>query len=126
MAYIYPDVDNLEGQKLAGTGQCVALVQVYTDAPLTRAWKEGVHVRGATKVVKGTAIATFVDGKYPNHAHGNHACFYLSQDHSGISVMDQWTSKGNIGSRVLSFRGKNKDGTYVDPSNNGDAFSVIE
>src|SRR4051794_16300441 len=122
MAYIYKDVDNLEGKTLAGSGQCVALVQVYTKAPLTSSWKEGVTVKGDTSIARGTAIATFVGGKYPNQAHGNHAALYLSQDAAGIQVMDQWKSKSTIASRTLRFQGKNKDGTFVDPSNNGDAF----
>jgi hypothetical protein len=52
----------------------------------------------------------------------------MSQDASGITVMDQWvsTSKPTISSRKLFFKGKNRDGTFVDPSNNGDAFSIIE
>ena len=125
MPYIYADVDDLEGKPLAGSGQCVALVQTYAKAPLTSTWTEGEKVKGNTTIQKGTAIATFVGGKYPNKSHGNHAALYLSQDATGIKVMDQWSSKGKIGSRTLTFQGQNKDGTYVDPSNNGDAFSVI-
>ena len=126
MAYIYENVESLEGKNLAGTGQCAVLVQIYAKAPLTKAWKEGVKVKGNSTIKKGTAIATFVNGKYPNKAHGNHSAFYISQDATGIKVMDQWTSKGKIASRVLTFNGQKKDGTYLDPSNNGDAFSVIE
>ena len=126
MAYIYEKVESLEGKDLAGTGQCVALVQSYTKAPLTSTWKEGAKVKGNTTIKKGTAIATFVNGKYPNKAHGNHGALYISQDATGIKVMDQWSTKGKIASRTLPFKGQNKDGTYIDPSNNGDAFSVIE
>ncbi len=126
MSYVYAKVSDLEGATKAGNGQCVAIVQTYAKAPLTSAWKKGVTVRGATTLATGTAIATFVNGKYPNKSHGNHAALYISQDASGITVMDQWTSKATISSRKLTFKGKNKDGTYIDPSNNGDAMSVIE
>ncbi|WP_119631433.1 BPSL0067 family protein [Methylocaldum marinum] len=74
---------------------------------------------------KGTAVATFVDGKYPNESHGNHAALYISQDGSGVWVMDQWSTKPSISKRKMLFKGKNSDGTYKDPSNNGDALSVI-
>ncbi len=43
--------------------------------------------------------------------------------------MDQWKddeSKPEISSRHIRSKGKNKDGSFVDPSNNADAFFVIE
>jgi len=127
MAYVYADVDSLEGKDLAGSGQCVALVQIYAKVPLTKMWKEGAQVKGNTTIAKGTAIATFENGKYPNRSHGNHSAFYLSQDATGIRVMDQWSSKEKIGKRTLPFVGKDtKTDKYRDPSNNGDAFSVID
>jgi hypothetical protein len=70
-----------------------------------------------------------VDGKYPNKSSGNHAALYISQDASGIWVMDQWKdndSKPKVSRRLLTFKGVLKSGAYRDPSNNGDAFSVIE
>ncbi|MDH5328109.1 MAG: BPSL0067 family protein [Gammaproteobacteria bacterium] len=50
---------------------------------------------------------------------------YTSQDGSGVWVMDQWSTKPSISKRKMFFLGKNADGSYVDPSNNGDALSVI-
>ena len=103
-------------------------VSNYTKAGKASTWDEGTVVKsnGGT-IVKGTAIATFVDGKYPNKLTGNHAAFYISQNSAGIKVMDQWSggSKPKVSSRTLSFKGQKADGTYIDPSNNGDAFSVI-
>lgn len=75
---------------------------------------------------KGTAIATFVNGKYPNHGTGNHAAFYVGQDAAGIIVVDQWSASGTIRKRRLPFLGKDKNGNFITPSNNGDAFSVVE
>ena len=43
--------------------------------------------------------------------------------------MDQWLSdvtKPKISKRYLRKKGKLKNGNFVDPSNNADAFSVIE
>jgi hypothetical protein len=48
---------------------------------------------GDLTIQKGTAIATFVNGKYPNNSHDNHAAFYISQDAGGIWVVDQWKSQ---------------------------------
>lgn len=127
--YVYADVDLLEGLPLVGSHSCVALVQHYANLPHTSTWSAGPVVKGNTTIAKGTAIATFVDGKYPNKAHGNHAAFYISQDATGIRVMDQWAgdkSKPTISSRPLLFKGRNKDGSFKDPSNNADAFFVIQ
>ena len=76
-------------------------------------------------IAKGTAVATFEDGVYANRDHGNHVAYYLSQDSTGVQVMDQWSSKGAVGSRTMAFLGRRSNGLFVDPSNNGDALSVI-
>ena len=126
--YVYAKVDDLEDTEKVGSKECVALVQQYAGAPVTSLWKEGAAVRGALTLTKGTAIATFVGGKYQSHAHGNHAALYISQDAAGITVMDQWRSdktKPKVSSRHIPFRGKDKSGNYLNPSNNADAFSVI-
>jgi hypothetical protein len=127
MAYVYANVENLQSTEMVGSHQCVALVQHYAKVPHTSKWSEGAKVETSSTIVKGTAIATFVDGKYPNKPHGNHAALYISQDASGITVMEQWTGKKTkVSSRKLPFKGKNLQGAYNDPSNNGDAFSIIE
>ena len=129
MAYVYSKVDDLEGTEKVGTKQCVALVQYYTNVPSTSKWTEGGVVMGDTSIARGTVIATFVDGKYKSMATGNHAAFYLSQDATGIRVMDQWANdiaKPTVSSRLLRRMGKKKDGSFVDPSNNADAYSVVE
>ncbi len=127
--YIYKDVDKLEGTAKVGSKSCVALVQHYASTGVTSSWTEGTVVKGNDSLVaKGTAVATFVNGAYPNLSHGNHAAFYISQDKLGIRVMDQWTNdkgKPTVSSRTMRFKGKKEDGTFLDPSNNGDALSVI-
>lgn len=129
MAYVYADVDKLQNTDKVGSKQCVALIQHYSDAPKTGEWTEGQLVMGSSGIAKGTAIATFVDGKYGNHSTGNHAAFLLSVEKDGIWVMDQWfsdASKPKVSKRFLRSKGKDKKGKFVDPSNNADAYSVIE
>jgi hypothetical protein len=126
MSYIYDNPESLAKQPLVGTHHCVALVKHYARAPASSLWREGASVKGNMLLKKGTAIATFVNGKYPNQGTGNHAALYVSQDASGITVIDQWSGSGTIRLRRLIFLGKDKTGKYVDPSNNGDAFSVVE
>jgi hypothetical protein len=121
----YVDVDAIT--KLVGTHTCAALVQHYTRVGPTRRWREGAKVRGHKTIKRGTAVATFVDGKYPNKASGNHAALYVKQDATGIYVVDQWEGyEEPITSRRMRFKGKRPDGSYKDPSNNGDALSIIE
>lgn len=128
MSYVYRDVENLVGEKLVGSGQCVELVKKFTDAGATSGWREGDIAVGNGLLAKGTAIATFVKGRYPNRPHGNHAAFFIRQGINGIHMVDQWVSKDKveIGERFIKSKGKNKDGSFKDPSNNADAFSVIE
>ncbi len=84
MSYIYSKVDELEGQPVVGSHHCVALVQNYGGAPVTTAWEQGAPVMGNARLAKGTAIATFVKGRYPNHSHGNHAAFFLRAAPGGM------------------------------------------
>ena len=118
--------------KVVGNGQCVVFVQVAAGAPVTHAWKEGKKIhKGGAPLPKGTAIATFIEGKYPSHTHGNHAAIYIGQNAEGLQVYDQWASKDKatgaikfqpVHARTIHF--------HVLPggslSNNGNAFSVIE
>lgn len=125
--FIYPrNVDLLEGAKPLGNGECAALVQHSQPIGKAATWREGIGVKGNDHLIKkGTAVATFEDGFYPNRRYDNHVAYYLSQDANGITVMDQYGGKDDISSRVMRFRGKRSNGLYNDPSNNGDALSVI-
>lgn len=126
MSYICNHYEELIGGPLVGSQQCVALVQECAGAPNTLLWKEGKAVKGNVHLKPGTAIATFVKGKYSNRPHGNHAAIYVRQDAAAIYVIDQWKGKSAITLRPLYFKGTFRDGTYIDPCNNGGAFSVIE
>jgi hypothetical protein len=127
MAYVYEDAAQLEKQPNVGSKQCVALVKTFAGTPPSSLWRQGIEVKGNQQQIKvGTAIATFVHGKYPNHPTGNHAALYVGQDALGIWVVDQWSTSGTIRKRRLPFLGKDKAGAFLTPSNNGDAFSVVE
>src|SRR5947209_747332 len=93
MPYVYDQVDQLENTDKVGTGECAVLVQRYAKVPLMRGWKPGDAVRGNMNIKKGTAVATFVNSEYPPaQGRPGHAAFYLSQDASGVMVMDQWAN----------------------------------
>jgi hypothetical protein len=128
MTYIYSKVDELEKTEMVGSLQCVALVQTYAGAPAALAWRKGDDVVGNKSIKKGTAIATFINGKYPNRSSGNHAALYLGEGLGGIYIMDQWKSKkeGKVSSRFIRSLGKDKRGRFIRPSNNADAYSIIE
>jgi hypothetical protein len=121
MAYICYNPETYEGKKI-GNGHCVVFVQQCTKAPHTSLWKKGTNVRGNFSINKGTAIATFDEnGKYSNKSTGNHAAIYISQDGTGIWVYDQWVSQGAVRKRLIRFKGGSGS-----PSNDGDAFSIID
>ena len=120
MAYCCEDTAPFLG-KTIGTGHCVDLVKKAAKAPATVAWKEGAVVKGNALLAKGTAIATFQDGKYNNRQNGDsHAALYLRQDNQAIYVVDQWLGQP-VHQRPIWFRnGKST------PNNDGDAYAVIE
>ncbi|UEP48826.1 BPSL0067 family protein [Burkholderia ambifaria] len=92
--------------------------------PLSGARKK--KARGDRSIRVGTVIATFENDRYPSRSHGNHAAFYLGQDARGIHVVEQWRSLQVIQRRCIPFKGTDKNGRYIDPSNNADAFSVVK
>lgn len=128
MPYIYPKVKDLKGEPVVGSHQCVALVQAYAGAPTTTYWRQGEAVFGNKTLKEGTAIATFVDGRYANRPHGNHAALYVGQAANGILVVDQWKAAGkkDISLRLITCKGRDKKGNLMRPSDNADAFFVIE
>ncbi|MBP6563151.1 MAG: BPSL0067 family protein [Neisseriaceae bacterium] len=125
MPFIHPNPDSLEGHALIGTAECVALLQNTMSVPHTSLWREGAVVFGNPNIQKGTAIATFVNGRYPLKGR-KHAAIYISQDEDSIYVIDQWRDREAVGIRPIRVKPTNKDGSHYDPSNNAKAFSVIE
>ena len=119
-------------------GECVSLVKKYIPElqnRSTRAWIEGPNVietikKGGT-IIEGTAIATFKNGKFIS-GHG-HAAFFVGwvndpDEGIRIRIVEQYLGAKpsvRVISRFLHSRGKDADGNYINPSNNGNAFSVI-
>ena len=126
MSEVYSDVRSLDGKPKEGNDECVTLVKNLTAVGWTGKWRQGDTVVGNNSIQQGTAIATFIDGRYANQSHGNHAALYVGQVTDGIYVMDQWRSKPKIGKRFIRRKGKDAHGRFIDPSNNADAFFVIE
>jgi hypothetical protein len=125
------------------TGECARLVQMYTpQVGPTSSWKPGERVvdileRGGT-IEPGTAVATFVRGRYPTAGH-RHAAFYEGPVRSssgkvmGIILIDQWNTQPGaaerplIGRRSAYRRGAMRsDGGFSQISDNAEAFYVIE
>lgn len=125
--FLYPgDVEDLENTPARGNHACAALVQYTIPIGRAKTWREGIRVRGNDHLIKkGTAVATFEDGFYPNRPKNNHVAYYLSQTKQQILVMDQWEGKPRVSARPMPFLGQHADGSYKNPSNNGDALSVI-
>jgi hypothetical protein len=120
MSYIASNPESYADKKVAN-GQCVRFVQEAAGARNTSHWKQGIQVKGGMDLKKGTAIATFVDGKYANKPSGNHAAIYLSQDSNGLWVYDQWEKQGKVKKRIIRFH----TGPW-DVVNDGNAYYVIE
>ncbi|MCL2165235.1 MAG: BPSL0067 family protein [Oscillospiraceae bacterium] len=127
-----PYVADVRGNNL---GECVSLVKHYISElqeEQSSTWIEGPNVIETLKnggtIVEGTAIATFVDRRFKGHA-----AFFagFEKDPSGnirIKIVDQYLGSqpsGRIILRPLKNKGKKANGRYNDPSNNGEAFSVI-
>jgi hypothetical protein len=137
MPFVYSDVDSLKTippPPAVGDGNCVDIIKYYVPGLKgvpTSAWRAGANVLElGNKVERGTAIATFVGGRYPNKPHGNHAAIVLKVMSSGIWVLDQWKGKEGITVRLIPIpsprKQYNRDGSFMNPSDNALAFYVIE
>jgi hypothetical protein len=129
MPHVYKDARKLEKKDKIGDMECVYLVKHFAGLGWTGSWREGAPVVGNKTIAEGTAIATFVGGKWPGLSTGNHSGFYLGQVSNGIYIIDQWPNmmqKPKISKRFLYRLGKDKNGKFINPTENADAFSIIE
>ena len=113
--YTMPDV--------SGT-QCVSFLKATIpglSGKSTLMWIQGDDVKKGVDLDSGTAIATFVNGKYPQNATG-HAAVYLGQNDFGIQVLDQWATQGKVLKRTIRWTPLKKG----DIVNDATAFSVIK
>lgn len=133
MPFVYREVNSLQDHALVAGGDCVALIKKFAPGLAgipTSAWRAGERVIDAKNLPRGTAIATFVDGRYPRLDTGNHAAFYLASAGAGFYAMDQWKndpmSKPRVMKRLIPPGLNRRDGTPRSPSNAAQAFYVIE
>jgi hypothetical protein len=115
MPHIYSNVRALEGEPPVGEGDCVELVQKYTNVGWTGAWRPWVRVIDAGYIRVGTVIATFDKrGRYPGKKTGNDAAFFLGMgpldSTTGrphyIVVMEQWKGLPKIKERAIYGKGR--------------------
>ncbi len=94
------------------------------------AWEEGIRVAPGNVIAPGIAIATFVNGRYPNDRTGQHAAVFVAYAGASLWIIDQWIGLKAVQMRLIRpvLRGGSRgaDGRYPDASNNPAAFSVIE
>ncbi|QYF94210.1 BPSL0067 family protein [Massilia sp. PAMC28688] len=132
MGYILHDADSWIGEPQVGDKECVALIKVLVPGLMqigTMNWKQGAHVKSTPNLLRGTAIATFVNGRYPKGPVPKHACIFLAQAGAGIWVMDQYQRSVTIIRRLIQVPRDNvrsADGSWPQANNNAQAFYVIE
>jgi hypothetical protein len=154
MPHVYWAYFTLPTMHKVATGECARLVQMYLpQLGHSTTWRPGERVvdileRGG-HIDPGTAVANFVNGRYPQVGH-RHAAFYEGPVTScsynpnlkrcnllGIILVDQWNvhptaanphpvDKPLIGRRTVNRQGQFSDGTFRNMSDNADAFYVIE
>lgn len=143
---IYKEYSSLIGKEKAGHGDCVELGRTYIpelkDRPTYR-WAPGDHViEVAGELKPGTAIATFLCGRYPPEGIPNkHFAIFVRvlryrTTRSGkmvpleIEVLDQWKgpTKPVISLRPIRSQGSapmSCNGGFTNASNTLEAFYVI-
>ncbi|WP_367998503.1 BPSL0067 family protein [Rhodomicrobium lacus] len=92
-------------------------------APATSQWHQGEPVAPGSDIEPGTAIATFVDGRYPKNSTGQHAAINLGQNDNGIVVLEQHRLSNLMQIRRIPW--VTTPGTRGGLSNNGSAYSTI-
>ena len=127
----------------SGKWDCAVLPQVLfggTQLGTTNWWVDsGVKAFLNNDLVRGTIIATFVDGKYPGFdsgtegykkVNGNHVAIYWGQykdnNGSGIIVIDQYGGeKPHYGFRKIRSQGGAVQDSPTGRSNNAQAFTIV-
>lgn len=146
MPYTYPAVDSLDRKPFIGSGTCVDLVKRLVPGLIgqpTASWRAGENLMDALKagkaISKGTAIATFKNGRYPQACETgyrgscHHAGLLLAIQPGGIWIMDQYTgdeTRQFVARRFIHIPPPNMktlpDGSFRNAGNNPFAFYVIE
>ncbi len=129
MPYICPNLRLVEEQ--AADADCVALIRSNVPglggcAP--SGWRKGAAVVGEQRIARGTAIATFENGRYANRRGFDHAAIFLEYAGTGIWVLEQRDGDdGDAVQRSFIPTGQaGHDGEFANPGKTAAAFSVIE
>jgi hypothetical protein len=127
------DLRELNGHALFGTGECVDLIKALVPGlqdVSTQSWKQGISVKDAPNLARGTAIATFgPDGRFPRANTGQHAALFVAHAGAGFYVVEQYHASLVVVYRHMPIpreHVRRADGTYPNRSRNPLAFSVIE
>jgi len=138
MPHVYRDVRKLQDKSKVDGGECVRLVQHYTNVGHTSTWRQGDRVLDLKFLEPGTVIANFTrQGRWPGKPKGNHAAFFVEFGPRGpdgkptsIVMMDQWTDarKKTINARTVPRRGVklHSEGNLFDDSDNAEHFYVVK
>lgn len=128
MPFILPHARSWQGHPLVGNGNCVELIKQWVPGLIghsTKDWRAGRRVLDTEDLPVGTAIATFVNGLYPQNDTGQHGAIFLARSGKvALMVMDQWpndTNKPYVSARII-YPGRR--GSSL--SNSSEAFYVIE
>jgi hypothetical protein len=125
MEHVYDGAAALQRHREVGDGKFVALIQSYTKVGYTGRWRAGSPVLNNREIRSGTAIATFVNGRWPGLKRGNHAAFFLRQGVNGFWVIDQYAARQLVQSRFIEIR-SSRPGQAHSLSDDARAFYVIE
>lgn len=115
----YPVYANRQGRT-----ECVELIKGLLGAPRTSLWKEGRKLRPhVDEIEPGTAIATFVNGRYPNaNRRGHkHAAIFLRAGEGGIWVLDQFAHQSTAKERFIPWQHPRDRRA----SNNASSYSTV-
>lgn len=84
------------GKQVGESSECVALAKhLAPEVGAASSWREGPPIKefGDPPLERGTPIATFVNGRYPNASTGNHAAVFIEYSTRGLTpgmwVLDQ-------------------------------------
>ena len=92
MPFICPNLRSVEERAVAGDGGCVALIRASVPGlrgAASSGWRQGAAVLGEQRIARGTAIASFENGRYVNRARLDRAAIFLAYAGAGIWVLEQ-------------------------------------
>lgn len=115
----YPIYANRQGRT-----ECVELIKGLLGAPATTLWREGRKLKSnADRIEPGTAIATFINGRYPNAQRrgSKHAAIFLRAGEGGIWVLDQFAHQKTAKERFIPWHHPSDRR----PANNASSYSTV-